>query len=202
MQSEIGFRQRLIHLFSDGLFSGLSDQKRFYDEISELIQGQKPVLIVLPEANLFYNSQFVIRAAHLNSTPVAIVPFTIVNTLEWAEAFYDVPLYQANKGWNRLFARAFPHWVLEHKGRRLILPPVHVLGCECFDMVPAIPWLINSCGADAIAAESQFMSDYYLRAGIQKEKIRFTGALSDDRLFALLKERDLRLRALGGVLAF
>lgn len=197
LQSEIGFRQRLIRLFSDGLFSGVSDQKRFFEEISKLIQSQKPVLIVLPEANLFYNSQFVVRAAHLNATPAVIVPFTIVNTLEWAEAFFDIPLYQANKGWNRLFARAFPHWVLEHKGRRLILPPAHILGCEYFDMVPAIPWLINSGDSDAIAAESHFMSDYYLRAGIQKEKIHFAGALSDDRLFASLKERDFHLRALG-----
>jgi hypothetical protein len=194
---EIGFSQRLILLFSDDLFSGLSDQKRFFEETSSLIQGQKPVLIVLPEANLFYNSQFVIRAAHLNVTPLVIVPFTIVNTLEWAEAFFDIPLYQANKGWNRLFAMAFPHWVLEHKGRRLILPLAYILGCEYFDMVPAIPWLINSCDADAIAAESQFMSSYYLRAGIQKEKVRFTGALSDDRLFVLLKERDLHRSALG-----
>jgi hypothetical protein len=154
-------------------------------------------LIVLPEANLFYNSQFVIRAAHLNTTPAVIVPFTIVNTLEWAEAFFDIPHYQANKGWNRLFAKAFPHWVLEHKGRRLILPPAYILGCEYFDMVPTIPWLINSCDADAIAAESQFMAGYYLRAGIQKEKVRFTGALSDDRLFALLKERELHRKALG-----
>jgi hypothetical protein len=197
LPSEIGFRQRLIRLFSDGLFSGLSDQKSFFEETSKLIQRQKPVLIVLPEANLFYNSQFIIRAAHLNATPLVIVPFTIVNTLEWAEAFFDIPLYQANKGWNRLFAKAFPHWVLEHKGRRLILPPAYILGCEYFDMVPAIPWLINSCDADAIAAESQFMSGYYLRAGIQKEKVRFTGALSDDRLFALIKERDLHRRALG-----
>ena len=197
LPSEIGFRQRLIRLLSDGLFSGLSDQKRFFEETSKLIQGQKPVLIVLPEANLFYNSQFVIRAAHLNTTPAVIVPFTIVNTLEWAEAFFDIPHYQANKGWNRLFAKAFPHWVLEHKGRRLILPPAYILGCEYFDMVPTIPWLINSCDADAIAAESQFMAGYYLRAGIQKEKVRFTGALSDDRLFALLKERELHRKALG-----
>lgn len=197
LQSELGLGQRLIRRFGDGLFSGLSEQKGFYEELSDLIQCKKPILIVLPEANIFYNSQFIVRAAHLHATPVVIVPFTIANTLEWAEAFFDVPLYRASKGWNRLFARAFPHWVLEHKGRRLILPPVHILGCEYFGMVPPIPWLINSGDADAIAAESQFMSDYYLRAGIQKEKICFTGALSDDRLFSLLQERDLHRRALG-----
>lgn len=194
---ESGLRQRLTRLFSDDLFTGLKDQKNFYEETYKLIHSQIPALIVLPEANLFYNSQFIIRAAQLNSTPVVIVPFTIVNTLEWAEAFFEIPLYQVNNGWNRLIARAFPRWVLEHKGHRLILPPLHVLGCEYFDMVPSVPWLINSGDSDAIAAESHFMFDYYIRAGIQKEKVRFTGALSDDKLFALLKERDFHLTELG-----
>ena len=197
LQSKRSFLQRIFRLSGGGLLSGLSDQKMFFEEISKLIQDEKPELIILAEANLFYNSQFVIRAAHLNKTRVAIVPFTIVNTLEWAEAFFDIPLYQVKSCRNRLVASAFPHWILEHKGRRLILPPVHILGCEYFDMVPPIPWLINSGDSDAIAAESHFMSAYYLRAGIQKEKIHFTGALSDDRLFVLLKERDFHLRALG-----
>lgn len=194
---KIGFRQRLIRLFSEGLFSGLRDQKTFHEGISELIKSENPALVVLPEANLFYNSQFVVRAAHLSAIPVAIVPFTIANTLEWAEAFFDVELYQANKGWNRLFAKAFPRWVLQHRGRRLILPPVHILGGEYFDMVPDIPWLINSGHADVIAAESQFMADYYLRAGIRKEKIHFTGALADDKLFSLLLAREQNRSMLG-----
>jgi len=194
---EPGFIQRLIRLFSEGLFSGLQDQKTFHVGISELYKNENPLLVVLPEDNLFYNSQFVVRAAHLSAIPVVIVPFTIVNTLEWAEAFFDVALYQANKGWNRLFAIAFPRWVLQHRGRRLILPPVYILGCEYFNMVPNNPWLINSGHADVIAAESQFMSDYYLRAGIRKEKIRFTGALADDKLYSLIKERDQHRRMLG-----
>jgi hypothetical protein len=57
-------------------------------------------------------------------------------------------------------------------------------------MVPPIPWLINSGDADVIAAESQFMADYYLRAGIGQDKIKITGALSDDKLFQIRLERD------------
>jgi hypothetical protein len=63
--------------------------------------------------------------------------------------------------------------------------------------VPSVPWLINSGDLDVIAAESYFMSDYYQRAGILKAKIHVTGALSDDRLFVLLKARDLHRSALG-----
>lgn len=191
-----GFRQRLVRYFSEGLFSGLGDQKAFYLGISELITSNSPALVVLPEENLFYNSQFAVRAAHLRKIPVAIVPFTIVNTLEWAESFFDVANYQVSTGWNRVFARAFPHWVLRHRGRNLILPPAYILGCEYFDMVPEVPWLINSGNADVIAAESQFMFDYYRRAGIRREKIVLTGALTDDKLHSLLLERDSHRKAL------
>ena len=195
--NEVGFRQRLIRLFSEGLFSGLGDQKNFLQGFNDLVSAESPSLIVLPEENLFYNSQFIVRSAHSCAIPVAVVPFTIVNTLEWAEAFFDVDLYQADRGWNRLLARAFPRWILEHRGRHLILPPLYILGCEYFGMVPANPWLINSGHADAIAAESQFMSDYYQRAGIQKEKIHLTGALSDDKLYSILQGRAAHRTALG-----
>lgn len=197
LQPQAGFHLRLRKLFREGLFSGLTDQRIFYDEFYKLINTQNPVLVVLPEANFFYYSHYVIRAAHLNSIPIVIVPFTIVNTLEWAEAFFDIALYQANSGWNRLFSIAFPHWVLKHRGRRLILPPSYILACEYLNMVPDIPWLINSGNIDAIAAESQFMANYYLRSGISAEKIQFTGALSDDSLYSLLSERDQHLRTLG-----
>lgn len=191
------FIQRLFRLFSEGMFIGLVDQKNFLQGFHELVRTERPSLIVLPEENLFYNSQFIVRSAHSCVIPVAIVPFTIVNTLEWAEAFFDVDLYQAGKGWNYILARAFPHWVLEHRGRQLILPPLYILGCEYFGMVPANPWLINSGHANAIAAESQFMSDYYQRAGIQKEKIHLTGALSDDKLYSSLHKRAAHRTTLG-----
>ena len=196
-EESVGLRSLLIRRFSEGLFSGLGDQKRFFQAFDELVVAELPSLILLPEENLFYNSQLFVRTAHSYAIPVVVVPFTIVNTLEWAEAFFDVDSYQANQGWNRLLAKAFPRWVLEHRDRRLILPPLYILGCEYFGTVPTNPWLINSGNADAIAAESQFMFDYYERAGIQKEKIRLIGALYDDRLHSILERRIEHRKALG-----
>ena len=186
----LSFLRRIIKFLSKGLFTGISEQKIFFDNFFQILKNQNPVLTVIPEANLFYDSQFVVHAAHLNKVPVVIVPFTIVNTLEWAEGFFGSQRYWASTGWNRLFAKLFPHWTLVHKGRLLILPPLYILGCECFGMVPKVPWLINSGNVDAIAAESQFMSDYYTRAGIEKSKITVTGAPSDDKLHRLLCNRE------------
>ncbi|EFL50831.1 hypothetical protein DesfrDRAFT_2407 [Solidesulfovibrio fructosivorans JJ]] len=189
--------QLLIEKFEDDVLYGLKEQQVFYEQISYFIQQQIPALIILPEDNFFFRGNFIVRAAHLNAVPVAIVPFTIVNTLEWAEAFFNVSAYQADRGWNRLFAKAFPHWVLEHRGRQLIFPAIYVLGSEYFGMTPDVPWLISSGHTDALAAESQFMVDYYIRAGIRRDKIRLTGALSDDTLFFHLSERDRQCKKLG-----
>lgn len=173
-----------------GIFASLIEHKALSDGLNTLFKQDDLAAIVLPEENLFYLSQYFVRTAHLHGIPAVVIPFTIVNTLEWAEAFYREVSFQASNGWNRLFAMLFPHWVFVHKGRRLILPREYILGCEYFGIVPDNPWLINSGKADAIASESEFMTAYYIEAGIRSEKIRLTGALSDDRLYSLLQSRE------------
>jgi hypothetical protein len=188
--------RRLRTAFREGLLSGVEDQKRFYLKFEELLAAEKPVLVILPEENLFYNSHLVVHAALASGIRSIVVPFTIVNTLEWAEAFYGLQRFHADFGWNRVIAKAFPNWVLEHRGRRLILPPTYVVGCEYLGAVPEHPWVINSGHALAIASESPFMSSYYQRAGIPCDKVRLTGTLADDRLFMLLQNQEQERKAL------
>jgi hypothetical protein len=171
-------------------------QRDYHDAVSRLFQRLEPVLVVLPEENLFYNHHLFVRSAHLHGVACCVVPFTIVNTLEWAEAFLHVPAFDARRWMNRILARAFPHWVLSHRGRHLILPASHILACESLNIVPSNPWLINSGRIDVIAVESRFMLDYYRKAGIQKEKLHLTGALSDDKLHRALKNREKFEKAL------
>ncbi len=191
-----GLLQRLKTTFSEGILGGLGRRKAFYQGLVEMLEKHEPVLVILPEENLFYDSHLAVSAARSLDIPCVVVPFTIANTLEWAEAFYDVKLYQVDSVWKRILAHVFPHWVLHHRGRCLILPAIHILACEYLDVVPDQPWVISSGPADAIAAESRFMSDYYLRAGIRPGKIRLTGALSDDKLYHLLQSREAQRAAL------
>jgi hypothetical protein len=189
-----GFLRKNLRSISDyfmsGMIESLAGQKAVFDGMHQLLAIEKPSAIVLPEENLYYLSQFFVHAAHEYDVPSIVIPYTIVNTLEWAESFYQLDTFQTLRGWNRLFSKIFPHWVLTHKGRRLILPREFILGCEHFGMVPDNPWLISSGKADVIASESKFMTAYYLKAGIRSQKIRFTGTPSDDRLYDLLKSRD------------
>lgn len=79
-------------------------------------------------------------------------------------------------------AKAFPRWVYKHKGQKMIMPAIQILMMEYLGLTPAKPWLINSGFADALAAESPFMVDYYREAGIDDRRVVLTGSLADDEL--------------------
>lgn len=184
---------RLANLWGDfhgsRLLQGVH-QRNYYEAVINLIEQLNPALVVLPEENLFYNHHLFVRAAHASNIACCVVPFTIVNTLEWAEAFYSVSSFNANHRVNVIFAKAFPNWILHHRGKNLILPSPHILGCEALNIVPDNPWLINSGRIDVIAVESRFMLNYYVRAGIAESKLRLTGALSDDQLYHAVQHKD------------
>lgn len=143
-------------------------------------------LLVIPEDNFYYFTNVFVRAVQQRGGHAVVVPFTIVNTLEWAEAFYRLPSYDLRRTVNFVTSFLFPRWVHRHKGVSVIMPPQQVLSNESLGIAPSLPWLINSGHADALAAESRFMEQYYLAAGIQPDRLRLTGSLSDDVLFRQL----------------
>jgi len=160
----------------------IAAQRYFCRVLPRLVGDHDVRLLVVPEDNFFYFTNLLIRAVHGRGGAAVVVPFTIVNTLEWSEAFYREPACDASLLVNRVVAELFPAWVHTHRGRRLVLPAQQVIAAEYHGAAPPVPWLINSGHADAIAAESPFMADYYRRAGIPERQIRTTGALSDDVL--------------------
>lgn len=155
-----------------------------------------PDLLVLPEDNFYYFTNLFVKRMHERNRAVVIVPFTIVNVLEWAEAFRYVPSHDANILLNRMVAVLFPRWLLEHRGKRLYMQATFAVACEYLGVAPPQPWLINSGATDAIAVESRFMERYYLDAGIPPSKLHFTGALTDDLLYRAAQDADARREAL------
>jgi hypothetical protein len=153
-------------------------------------------LMVLPEDNFYYYTNYWIRRLHAHHGGAVVVPFTIANVLEWSESFYNAPTHDADNAVNGLVAHAFPRWVHNYKGKRLVMPPEFVLSNEYLGVTPPLPWLINSGEADAIAVENEFTARYYRRAGLPEEQIRVTGALADDVAFRLRVEAGARREAL------
>ncbi|MFO2977058.1 hypothetical protein SCO70_05800 [Legionella pneumophila serogroup 3] len=165
----------------------------FYNYLPSLLLENRIQLIVLPEHNLFYFTQLLVYQGRKYQIPAIIVPFTIANTIEWSEAFYNEPSRALSSIPNKIFARAFPHWVNHYKNRSLLLPVELILLHEMFGITPKNTWLLNSGDIDFLASESEAMKNYYISAGIEEEQIRVTGALYNDELFfRLQKAEDFR----------
>ncbi len=80
-------RSLFSHLIDKICASELKEQKRFSYAFEKILEEIDPSLVILPEENLFYDSPWIVHLAHARHIPVAVVPFTIVNTLEWRRPF-------------------------------------------------------------------------------------------------------------------
>lgn len=156
-----------------------------YQKQAESVMARfRPDILILPEDNVAYPTGALIRAAKAMGTPSLIVPYTIANAEEIAEAYWDNPDYWLKPWRNRLVGRLYPAWVHEHKDRKLLpLPPDQILVIERLGLAPPLPWVINSGAADGLAVESPFMLRYYLAAGLPRGRMTVTGTLADDVLF-------------------
>jgi hypothetical protein len=159
----------------------------YFHNVPRLIKRYNIKLMVFPEHNLFYFTQLFVYLGKKQNIPAIIVPFTIANTLEWAEAFYKEEARCLSNPYNKICAAAFPHWVYNYKDKRLLLPVELVLLHEMLRISPKNPWLLNSGDIDFLALESNAMKDYYVAAGIEGELLRATGALYNDELYFKLQ---------------
>jgi hypothetical protein len=148
-----------------------------------IVEEVAPAVLVLPEDNVAYVTGLLIRAAHRRGIPALVIPYTIVNAEEIAEAYWHNPDYSLCRWRNRVAGMLFARWVHEHRDRSLLpLPADHIAAIELLGLAPPRPWIINSGEADAIAVEGPFMQRYYEQAGLAPEKLVVTGALYDDVL--------------------
>src|SRR6185312_4020933 len=124
--------------------------------------------VVMCEDNVELDTGIWTDAAKRHGIRSIIVPYTISNTVEFAESYVGHAPYQVQAtAQNRLVGRLFPEWVLDYKGRRFLRASyAKIIAVEQLNLTPPNPWLLNSGYADAIAVESDAMQDYYKAAGI------------------------------------
>lgn len=159
----------------------------YFYTIPQLLNDKKIQLIVFPEHNLFYFTQLIVYLGKQSNIPSIIVPFTIANTMEWAEAFYKDRSRSLSLFYNKIIGYAFPHWIHNYKNKKLLLPIELVLLHEMLGITPKYPWLLNSGNIDFIALESKAMKEYYIKAGIDSKYLKETGALYNDELYFKLQ---------------
>lgn len=164
---------------------------RYSHYVDGILKQYEIKLLVYPEHNLFYFTQLTAHIGKKYNIPSIIVPFTIANTKEWAEAFYNEPACSLSNIYNKIMSIAFPHWVFCYKNKQIILHADLILLHEMFGITPKNPWLLNSGIIDFLAIESNAMKEYYIAAGLEENYLRSTGALYNDELYFKLQNADL-----------
>jgi len=175
---------RLVYARRSAMLPAAMRAQRFVWRLAPgLVRSLDVRLLIIPEDNFYYFTNFFVRALHDHGGRALVVPFTIVNTREWAEAFHRLPSHDPGVPIHGLIATLFLRLLHRYLSKTLTMPAQEVLRNVTFGVAPRIPWLINSGHADAIAVESPFMQRYYLAAGIEPERLRLVGALADDVLY-------------------
>jgi hypothetical protein len=166
--------------------------KRFLRVIDLL----EPSHFVLFEDNAETSTGIWVNAARSKAIPTVIIPFTIADRLEPAEAHFNNERYWADSGlFNRLLKERCPQWIYNHKARDLTRRPgLPALVAEALGFAQPDPWVLNSSKADIVAAESDAMYLHYRSMGIPASKLELTGSLADDLLRECMDKRD-ELRA-------
>ena len=138
-----------------------------------------------------------IRAARRKGIPSVVIPFTIPNALEMAEARFGKPVPWYLWASYRIAALAYPHWSMVHKGRQLLrAAPGLIHASELRGIAPPNPWVSNSGHADRIAVESDRMLRVYRDAGFPERQLVLTGSCADHFICAALSEKETRRAAL------
>ena len=165
-------------------------QTRFF-LIKKVIDKQNPSIVVLGGDMVGHDTSIFVKVAHKKKLSAIIVPSTMSNGLEQAEAYLYDPNRNMGRWVNRFAARLYPRWVFRHRGRDLLREAgERVLLMEWLGLAPPLPWIFNSGFADAIAIESRRMERYYLDCGIPQSQLKVVGSLADDEMFRVLQRKE------------
>jgi hypothetical protein len=191
------------HNFSEGpngeilaslskLVSEVRRQSRTSRNIHRLLAKLRPSLLILFEDNAECRTGTIIAAANAQYIPSVIMPFTVVDEIEAAEAYFDNPDYWPESNvFNELVAKACPSWTHEHRNRVLLRSRgIVVLADEAMGTAPPLPWVLNSGHASAVAVESQAMLDHYTGNGLPVSQLEVVGGFIDDVIFSATRRAD------------
>ena len=153
-------------------------------QMKRLLLKIRPDLLIMAEDSIQYGLHILIKLGNAAGIPTVIIPFTIANASEPAEAYFDNPRYNCSDNLiNRLVGSLFPHWVYCYKGRKLLRMAVwDIIALELLGFAPKQPWVYNSEETSVIAVENESMFQYYRKEGLPVNRLIISGALYDDVL--------------------
>ncbi len=179
----------------------LLDLHKSVSRVNTAFDSLRPDLLVMSIDLAGYDSGAYVAVAHRRRRKALLISSIMSIGLDTAEVYYHNPDYHVRGRTRRWLARAFPHWVLRHRGRDIFrCPPGRVLAMELLRIAPPKPWLFNSSWADTFNMESDGMLEYYAAAGVPREQMVVTGSTADDVMATVQAQIVARRESLCGSL--
>lgn len=166
--------------------------KLFYGKLLKIFKAD---ILVIPEENLSYLTQMLVKAVRYSGGKAVVLPYTIDNPCEAAEAYYQRRQHLERPGHRSLFGRVYPRWLREHKGVKVFRLPYRAASTmQLLGFSPPDPWQ-NTCSfSDAVAVESLRSCREHKKSGVAESKLYITGSVVLDNM-AVIQRNVLRLRA-------
>jgi hypothetical protein len=173
------------------LLRDLKRLRRRYSDMERLLMLYRPSLLVIGQEPPATELPMLLIAAGRLKIPRLITPFAMFSLREtaefcWAKADFQV----GSSAINALVAWAFPHWVLEWKGRRFLrLQGYRALALELSGLVHGMPWSPLTEPAEVLTAESEVAAKALAAIGVQLKRVAIVGSPVHDRLKLHLSQR-------------
>jgi hypothetical protein len=176
-----GFIRRIIRGAAIRFFSLILNILRAWSSsrvADQVMINVVPQCIITAE-DTGYISPFFVKAAKKRGIPSIVCPFSMANHEELAgtrskHGKFKVRWFSIVK---KVFLAAFPKWARETPDGRILCNDWSVaLSLEIFKVAPQNPWQITGGNSDFVFVESDFVRNYYIRSGTNRNKIRLTGS--------------------------
>lgn len=160
----------------------------------------RPDVVILGDDNPVNDSGVWPAVARELGLPTVVIPYTLADESELVNGILNCPTPQAHRGnrpLNRLVGRAFPQWVNDRCGERLLREPAEkVIAFELRGLSIERPWSFFSGTADAVAVESLVVRRRLVAQGLKPSKLVLIGSAAIDLLAEHARDVNLKRAAL------
>lgn len=181
-------REKFTELKNSPIINWENIEKRFKKRrltMRKIIQTIKPDLIVLGGDITGHDTCICIKEAHRFNIKVVTLTLIMANGKDPAHFFVSNKSYLLDNPINKLTGLIFKKWVFNYKGTKLLrLPSAYVWYYKLKGIEPPLPWVHNSGYSDAIFLEGKEWKDYYIKSGLNENKLYITGSYNHDLLYA------------------
>lgn len=161
--------------------------------IKNLLDQHQINAVVIPESGPAYEAPLFIHSAHAECIPVITIPTEKYSATDFAEYYLTDTNLNINSFTKKLVGHFFPHWVISHKGHRILRVQLGLIFVfEYLHLSPPHPWKMVGNDEDIVAVDSKTTYDFYLNEGVSPSQMQIIGTSEHDFMTEIIQDSKKR----------